>query len=277
MATYPESKAALHNSTDQAIEKFCPKCFASSRNQPIHCISGSHISLPNKKVIGQTPSRGAIDLPVLELQTSTELFKNFDPHRPEPIPRVHERTHQVRFRQNALSPLSPRHLQQFDSSRQDDTGIRTSSASLKPVNGPITPGTVEEAYDPANSEEFLSKNGRSRHCFTVSNIAQKIEQKLFNYGASQNVAKRWLVEIVSWILSALCMVGIIVVLCIYQQRPLPKWPLGITLNAYISLLAKIGSAAILFPVSGALGQLKWNWFQAKDERSKRSKMVWDFE
>jgi DMSO reductase anchor subunit len=111
----------------------------------------------------------------------------------------------------------------------------------------------------------------------VSNIAQKIEQKLFNYGASQNVAKRWLVEIVSWILSALCMVGIIVVLCIYQQRPLPKWPLGITLNAYISLLAKIGSAAILFPVSGALGQLKWNWFQAKDERSKRSKMVWDFE
>jgi hypothetical protein len=66
--------------------------------------------------------------------------------------------------------------------------------------------------------------------------------------------------------------GAIIGILIYlKDERLPKWPLGLTLNAYISLLSKIASAALLFPTSEALGQLKWSWFQSN------SKKMWDFE
>ncbi|KAL5372495.1 hypothetical protein DPSP01_013457 [Paraphaeosphaeria sporulosa] len=58
----------------------------------------------------------------------------------------------------------------------------------------------------------------------------------------------------------------------HQNGRIPKWPLGLTLNAYISVLSKVASAALLLPVSEALGQLKWSWFQGA-----RSKKMWDFE
>jgi hypothetical protein len=48
-----------------------------------------------------------------------------------------------------------------------------------------------------------------------------------------------------------------------------KTPL--TLNAFISILSKMAGAALLLPVSEALGQLKWSWFL------EHSKQTWDFE
>ncbi|KAL1596316.1 hypothetical protein SLS60_008961 [Paraconiothyrium brasiliense] len=106
----------------------------------------------------------------------------------------------------------------------------------------------------------------------ASNFAQRIEQKLWSYTASGNVVKRWLIEIISWSLSAACMAGIGVMLIFYHDKAIPKWPLGLTLNAYISVLAKVASAALMLPVSEALGQLKWSWFQGDN-----SKKMWDFE
>jgi hypothetical protein len=103
------------------------------------------------------------------------------------------------------------------------------------------------------------------------NIAQRIEEKLWKYSASGNVVKRWLLEIISWTLSAASMGAIIGVLCYLQDKATPSWPFGLTLNAYISVLSKVASAALLLPVSEALGQLKWLWFQGG------SKKMWDFE
>ncbi|PVH93593.1 hypothetical protein DM02DRAFT_220969 [Periconia macrospinosa] len=104
-----------------------------------------------------------------------------------------------------------------------------------------------------------------------SNIAQRIEEKIWRYNLSGNVAKRWLLEIISWLISAICMGAIIGVLIAFRNKPLPKLPYGLTLNAYIAIMSKISGAALLLPVSEALGQLKWSWFQAD------SKKMWDFE
>jgi hypothetical protein len=103
------------------------------------------------------------------------------------------------------------------------------------------------------------------------NLAQRLEKRLWRYNTSGNVLKRWLLEIISWILSAICMGAIIGVLIFLKDEKLPKWPLGLTLNAYIAVLSKISSAALLLPTSEALGQLKWSWFQ------RDSKKMWDFE
>ncbi|KAF2130501.1 hypothetical protein P153DRAFT_366083 [Dothidotthia symphoricarpi CBS 119687] len=98
-------------------------------------------------------------------------------------------------------------------------------------------------------------------------FTQRIERKLAEYNASENVLKRWLMEIASWVVSAACMGAIIgIYLCINNQR--------MTENEYLltvsNVLGKFASAALIVPTSEALGQLKWNWFH-------ESNAMWDFE
>jgi hypothetical protein len=108
-----------------------------------------------------------------------------------------------------------------------------------------------------------------------ANIAQRIEETLWRYSASGNILKRWLLEVLSWLFSAICMAAVIGVLARLKDEPLSKWVLaektGLTLNAYISILSKMAGAALILPVSEALGQLKWSWFL------EHSKQMWDFE
>jgi hypothetical protein len=71
----------------------------------------------------------------------------------------------------------------------------------------------------------------------------------------------WLWELCSWVMSALCIFAIALLLCYYNGRAVPdRWPLGITLNTYISVLSGIAKYTLAVPVDEALGQLKWHWF-----------------
>jgi hypothetical protein len=54
-----------------------------------------------------------------------------------------------------------------------------------------------------------------------------------------------------------------------SDQPLNKWPLGLTI---ITILSKVASAALILPISEAIGQLKWSWFYGQE-----SKDAFDFE
>jgi hypothetical protein len=131
------------------------------------------------------------------------------------------------------------------------------------MNGPPKPPSIQIS-PPINEKTDPS-----------ANIAQRIEETLWRYSASGNVVKRWLLELLSWLFSAVCMAAIIGVLIGLQDESLSKWVLaektGLTLNTYISILSKMAGAALILPVSEALGQLKWSWFL------EHSKQMWDFE
>ncbi|OAG15635.1 hypothetical protein CC77DRAFT_1065702 [Alternaria alternata] len=100
-------------------------------------------------------------------------------------------------------------------------------------------------------------------------LSQRFEKKLAEYNASQNILKRWLFEIVSLTVSAICM-GIIIGICVRtKDQPLSEWPLASTVQ---NVLSKIASAALILPISEAIGQLKWTWF-----RGSESKDMIDFE
>ena len=259
-------------------EHICPKCFANSRDQPIHCISVSSAPPPYVAAASRTPAPARPTVPVLNLQTSDESLDTDYLHRPAPAFRGDEERFRVRFRRNAFSPITPRTPEHhIHSSRYSQLGIGSLNPPIRPDASPITPGTVEKTGEAQTTEKAQHQAESPGGVFGASNLAQKIEQTLLRYSSSKNVYKRWLVEITSWIISALCMAGIIVILCVYQRKILPRWPLGFTINGIVSVFAKIGSAALIFPVSGALGQLKWNWFEAKDTESKESKKIWDFE
>ncbi|CAN9085471.1 unnamed protein product [Alternaria alternata] len=100
-------------------------------------------------------------------------------------------------------------------------------------------------------------------------LSQRFEKKLAEYNASQNILKRWLFEIISLTISAICM-GVIIGICVRtKDQPLSEWPLASTVQ---NVLSKIASAALILPISEAIGQLKWAWF-----RSSESKDMIDFE
>lgn len=149
----------------------------------------------------------------------------------------------------------------------EKTPITNSHPGLGIFGGPPKPPTIQIS-SPVN-EKIDPLSERS------PNIAQRIEQTLWTYSASGNILKRWLLEIISWLFSAACMATIVGVLIYLKDDPLSKWPLaektGLTLNAFISVLSKMAGAALILPVSEALGQLKWSWFL------DHSKTMWDYE
>ncbi|KAI4924172.1 uncharacterized protein J4E92_007253 [Alternaria infectoria] len=64
--------------------------------------------------------------------------------------------------------------------------------------------------------------------------------------------------------------GIIIGLLYYlHDQSHNKWPSGLTI---ITVLSKIASAALILPISEAIGQLKWTWFHGKKSRD-----AFDFE
>ncbi|KAH5221211.1 hypothetical protein HBH68_037640 [Parastagonospora nodorum] len=145
----------------------------------------------------------------------------------------------------------------------EKTPINNTFPGLGIVNGLAKPPSIEVS-SPVNEKSDPQ-----------SNFAQRIEERLWRYSASGNILKRWLLEIVSWLFSAICMAAVIGVLIYLRDEPLSKWHIAkqtpLTLNAFISILSKLAGAALLLPVSEALGQLKWSWFL------EHSKQMWDFE
>ncbi|KAL5371752.1 hypothetical protein DPSP01_014032 [Paraphaeosphaeria sporulosa] len=192
----------------------------------------------------------------------------------------------ARARRVTFSPLSPvTTIQDDDSGRrsyasgssipntpvEDNEHTKKSNLGLGIPGAPFNPDP-SPIRSPGGERLATAEKGESFRKSSTPNLAEGIEQKLWTYSASSNVVKRWLLEIISWLLSALCMCAIIVILFFLQNKPVPKhWPLNITLNAYIAILSRVASASLMLPVSEAIGQLKWSWFQG------RSKKMWDFE
>jgi hypothetical protein len=120
---------------------------------------------------------------------------------------------------------------------------------------------------PNDDHDSPSSTGSLKREKSSLDFTQRLERKLAEYNASQNVFKRWLFEILSWLISAMCMTAIIIIYLYIREKPMSS--VGISITA-ANVLGKVASAALIVPTSEALGQLKWNWFH-------NSKAMWDFE
>lgn len=79
----------------------------------------------------------------------------------------------------------------------------------------------------------------------------------------------WLWELLSWVVSAVCMGIIALILLLSDDKSMPAS--DITLNSIISVLSGVAKAALLLPTAECLGQMKWSWFW------RDTKKVEDFE
>lgn len=98
-------------------------------------------------------------------------------------------------------------------------------------------------------------------------LTQRLERKLAEYNASDNVFKRWILEVTSWMISAACLCAVVGIYLRINGKEMVE---SEGLLTWVNVLGKIASAALIVPTSEALGQLKWNWFH-------KSRAMWDFE
>lgn len=73
--------------------------------------------------------------------------------------------------------------------------------------------------------------------------------------AWERVNETWTLEVLGFVLAALCLVGTVVLLRVFDGQRVPDWP--VTLNFVLSLLANVAFAATMLGVQSSLGQLKW--------------------
>lgn len=73
----------------------------------------------------------------------------------------------------------------------------------------------------------------------------------------------WLWELLSLLVSMMCITAIIVILAHYNRQPVPTWSYGLTINGVISILAVTAKSSLVLPVAEAISQLKWAWFWKK--------------
>ncbi|KAF1829800.1 hypothetical protein BDW02DRAFT_602254 [Decorospora gaudefroyi] len=229
----------------------------STQSRPTH-LSPAHIMAPPISPVEPSPTT------TIETSSHRSVIWPI----PEPPPEIQHQPDSRRPTLRFFPTQRPRvRLDAVPSLQIPDINEKTAISTIHPglgiLNGPPKPPSIEIS---APLEEDIGD---------TPNIAERIEKRLYQYSISGNLLKRWLLEIISWVFSALCMAAVIIVLAILKDDPLTKWSLvettGLTLNAYISILSKMAGAALILPVSEALGQLKWSWFQ------QNSKQMWDFE
>lgn len=84
-------------------------------------------------------------------------------------------------------------------------------------------------------------------------------------GAPSKGERWWLRELAAWTGSALLLMCIVIVLSVYDTKPRPILHGGITLNALIAVIIKVGLLLLVVPLAAAVGQ--WKWARVETARS----------
>ncbi len=71
----------------------------------------------------------------------------------------------------------------------------------------------------------------------------------------------WIKELSALLISLSSLLCIILTLRIYDGRPLPDWPLSITINSMVSIFSTIMGMTLLMPLAEGISQAKWLWFR----------------
>ncbi|GME23704.1 hypothetical protein GTA08_BOTSDO13727 [Neofusicoccum parvum] len=128
-----------------------------------------------------------------------------------------------------------------------------STSPLNPATGPYI-----ELRDMKDDEH----HGYRARDDGAQNSARPVDQlPVQQDGVQDIVTSWWLFELFAWLVSAGAMAVLVATLVLADEHPLPHWPMSITLNSFISILATIVKAAMVVPIAEGISQLKWLWFK----------------
>ncbi|KAH6894460.1 hypothetical protein B0T10DRAFT_545972 [Thelonectria olida] len=148
---------------------------------------------------------------------------------------------------------------------------------------PTRPDTPSRDYSRRNSGSTSHRGERSSSSSDPTSKSPKSTPVLATRNARpkeisiKRVLSGWYLEILWCITSAGCFCALCIILYQFDDHPLPKWPLGLTINPVIAFLSTVSRTGFVVPVCESISQLKWLWyrkerhladFQAFDDASR---------
>lgn len=119
-----------------------------------------------------------------------------------------------------------------------------------------TSDVTDTSHSPqATSTQIVANGDRPGSKEWVSRLSRRVR------GSSL-----WLYEMGAIVLSLFFMLAIIVVLKKIDGKPMSSWHMPLSPNTLIAVLSTLSKSAILFVISGCLGQLKWVYFEQRGQR-----------
>ncbi|CAI6099212.1 unnamed protein product [Clonostachys chloroleuca] len=154
--------------------------------------------------------------------------------------------------------------------------------SLQPVS-PVTSraesdrGSVEPGVSPISARQSrLTNFGAAKQVEAGFTTYRDYEAPVQPKSPSGFLAHvwAWIEELVWCLLIVVIFIVLVVVLSQYDNKHMPNWPMGLTLNTLVAFLATVCRAMTLVPIIEGVSQLKWNWFATK-QRSLRELYLFD--
>lgn len=136
-----------------------------------------------------------------------------------------------------------------------EPGRHHSTTTLSPRLAEKPPGSRSSVNSSSSSRGESTKYG------LISNSAQHARHSQRKW-----ITDSWLLELGGLFLALLSMGALIVTLLLYQNKGVPQWGWGLTLNSLLSILSQITTVSITMVLAEALSQQKWLWFR-KSARS----------
>ena len=139
---------------------------------------------------------------------------------------------------------------------------------VDPVRKSLHSIDIQEARcEPISPEYTLNTKNSWSQSSNLSTKNDQTEKSLRSKTSSLKYAQvsktgSWVFEIVSLLVSIAAIAGMIGVLAHFNGRSLPEWPLDITLNTLVALLATLANANLAMPLQSGIGQFKWIHFKA---------------
>ncbi|KAF4824770.1 hypothetical protein CGCSCA5_v000691 [Colletotrichum siamense] len=139
--------------------------------------------------------------------------------------------------------------------------IRTTETDHEPLlDTPLRSDSAHNDFDAAIDKDHSAKLRTSE---SSSHEQKGPRARPRRSKKSLRILKDWWQEVLWCVISLATFVALVLVLKEFNQKPLPRWPSGITLNTIIAALSTVARTAFLIPVSEGLSQSKWAWFKKK--------------
>lgn len=142
------------------------------------------------------------------------------------------------------------------------TSHPTSSKTIDPLHCEMAKAESAQA-DSLNSEMGVDSKGVYSGRETTTNQPARAERRYLC---------GWVSEIVAFVVSAGVAATIPIVLCIYNHRHIPQLTGSISINAVIAVLSTVAKSSLLYALSAALGQAKWDWYGLAQKSSRLNDM-----
>ncbi|KAI9147567.1 hypothetical protein HJFPF1_12593 [Paramyrothecium foliicola] len=142
-----------------------------------------------------------------------------------------------------------------------DLGPRMARSSPNSWQRPVVrssyPGCLAETEQPAEQQTWRTYASSSNEEFASS--GRNIRPR--GRSTWKSILRSWWPELLACAVSVAAAGALVAVLQSLNQKALPRWPLGLTLNTLIAFLATVARSTFIIPVTESISQAKWLWYR----------------